>query len=179
MLVTNFELPFSHETLLLPDWTYFCLNLIFCMYCEDLIYHWTHRILHSPMLYQGVHKVHHQYSDTVGLSTEYTHPLDYFFTGVVPSALACAVLGPHMHITTVLSFTVLRVWETMDLHCGYEFPWSPFRLLPFASSAEYHDFHHSHNVGNYSSMFSFWDTIHGKNCDFFEHIENKKDMKAL
>jgi sterol desaturase/sphingolipid hydroxylase (fatty acid hydroxylase superfamily) len=98
---------------------------------------------------------------------------------VVPSALACAVLGPHMHITTVLSFTVLRVWETMDLHCGYEFPWSPFRLLPFASSAEYHDFHHSHNVGNYSSMFSFWDTIYGKNIDFFEHLENAKDKKAL
>ena len=163
MCATNFELPFAIDPTELPDCRFFALNILFCMYCEDLFYHWTHRILHYPFIYQKIHKVHHQFTDTVGLATEYTHPLDYFFTGVIPSALACAVLGRHMHFTTVLSFTFLRVWETMDLHCGYEMPWSPFRILPFASSAEYHDFHHSHNVGNYSSMFSFWDTIYGKN----------------
>ena len=34
---------------------------------------------------------------------------------------------------------------------GFEFPWSPFRLLPFSASATYHDYHHSHNRGNFSS----------------------------
>mmetsp|Transcript_15276 Transcript_15276/g.14836 ORF Transcript_15276/g.14836 Transcript_15276/m.14836 type:complete len:102 (-) Transcript_15276:78-383(-) len=68
-----------------------------------------------------------------------------------------------MHFWTYLMWNVVRLLETIDGHCGYEFSWSPFRLIPFASSSQYHSFHHSHNVGNYSSFFSFWDTFYGTN----------------
>jgi sterol desaturase/sphingolipid hydroxylase (fatty acid hydroxylase superfamily) len=53
--------------------------------------------------------------------------------------------------------------ETVDGHCGYEFSWSPYRMLPFSSSAEYHNFHLSHNVGNYSGVSMYWDAICGTN----------------
>jgi sterol desaturase/sphingolipid hydroxylase (fatty acid hydroxylase superfamily) len=174
MALNGYVLPFGFKTDDIPDWKRFGLNMIFCMYCEDMIYHWTHRFLHTGPIYTSIHKVHHEFSDTVGLATEYTHPLDYFFTGILPSSLSCALLGPSMHFTSVLSFTFLRVWETFDLHCGFETPWSPYRLLPFASSAEYHDFHHSHNLGNFSSMFSLWDTIYAKNTRYFEYYRNNR-----
>jgi sterol desaturase/sphingolipid hydroxylase (fatty acid hydroxylase superfamily) len=29
------------------------------------------------------------------------------------------------------------------VQCGYEFPWSPYRLLPFSGSSTAHDYHHS------------------------------------
>lgn len=61
----------------------------------------------------------------------------------------------------------MRVAETIDGHCGYEFSWSPYRLLPLSGSSEYHNFHHSHNVGNYASFFSYWDSLFGTNKDFF------------
>ena len=178
MAVNGYVMPFAFSAEEIPDWRTFAVNMIFCMYAEDMIYHWTHRILHWGPIYVYIHKVHHQFQDTVGIATEYTHPFDYFFTGMLPSALACAILGPNMHFTSVLSFTFLRVWETFDLHCGFETPWSPYRVLPFASSAEYHDFHHSHNVGNYSSMFSIWDTVYGKNRAFFEYYQAKKNKSA-
>ena len=57
----------------------------------------------------------------------------------------------------------MRIGETIDGHSGYEFSWSPFRLLPFSSSAESHNYHHSHNDGNYGSFFILWDTIMGSN----------------
>ena len=37
----------------------------------------------------------------------------------------------------------MRTLETIDGHSGYEFSWSPYRLLPFSGSSEYHNFHHA------------------------------------
>mmetsp|Transcript_19879 Transcript_19879/g.22515 ORF Transcript_19879/g.22515 Transcript_19879/m.22515 type:complete len:87 (+) Transcript_19879:1080-1340(+) len=80
-----------------------------------------------------------------------------------------------MHMVTVLSWIFIRVAEGFDGHSGYEFPWSPFRLLPFSSAEEYHDFHHSHNIGNFSSFFTHWDTLFGTNKEFYRYLEKTKD----
>jgi len=55
----------------------------------------------------------------------------------------------------------IRLTETYDAHSGYDFPWQPWKLLPFQGGADRHDFHHSHNVGNYGAFFTFWDWIGG------------------
>ena len=75
----------------------------------------------------------------------------------------------------------IRVWDIVDAHrcalsviapkhtvtsnyfpcSGYDFPWVPRRLLPFASSADAHDAHHSLNTGNYGSMFVHLDKLFG------------------
>lgn len=39
-------------------------------------------------------------------------------------------------------------------------------FLPGKLDPEYHDFHHSHNVGNFGSMFGFWDTIMNTNKEY-------------
>ena len=78
-----------------------------------------------------------------------------------------------MHMGTLIIWVILRMFETVDGHSGYEFSWSPFRLLPlsgilykilifnfnFKGSANYHSYHHTHNIGNYGSFFTIWDTI--------------------
>jgi methylsterol monooxygenase/4-alpha-methyl-delta7-sterol-4alpha-methyl oxidase len=68
--------------------------------------------------------------------------------------------------------------ETCDGHCGYEFSWSPFRLLPLSGSSNYHNYHHSKNVGNYGSFFTLWDTICGTNKTYFRFLA-KKEKKEL
>lgn len=30
-------------------------------------------------------------------------------------------------------YVVWRIWGAFDVHCGYELPWSPHRILPFSS----------------------------------------------
>merc|ERR1711974_112076 len=64
--------------------------------------------------------------------------------------------------------------ETCDGHCGYEFSWSPFRLLPLSGSSTYHNFHHRINVGNYGSFFTIWDTLCGTNKQYFKHLAKKE-----
>jgi sterol desaturase/sphingolipid hydroxylase (fatty acid hydroxylase superfamily) len=71
----------------------------------------------------------------------------------------------------------IRLVETHDGHSGYEFPWSVFRLLPFGSDATYHDFHHTKNVGNYSSLMTVWDTIFDSNTQYWESYPEGKMAK--
>jgi sterol desaturase/sphingolipid hydroxylase (fatty acid hydroxylase superfamily) len=54
-----------------------------------------------------------------------------------------------------------------------------FRLLPMSGSAEYHNFHHSHNVGNYASFFTIWDTVFGSNKYYFEYKSRKEREEYL
>jgi len=61
--------------------------------------------------------------------------------------------------------------SSIDDHSGYNFPWSPYTILPFATNAEYHDYHHSHgNNGNYSGNYSTLDNLLGNNKKFYEYV---------
>lgn len=77
------------------------------------------------------------------------------------------LLGKQMHLITFWLWVFARVGESVDGHGGYEFSWSPYRILPLSGSANYHDFHHSANVGNYCSLFTFWDTVFKTNSDYW------------
>lgn len=95
--------------------------------------------------------------------------------------MAFYLLGSSMHASTLMTLLVIRVFETHDGHSGYEFPWSPFRLIPFGAGATYHDFHHSKNVGNYGSFMTVWDTIFNTNKDYYaaEIAQKEKNLEKM
>ena len=128
-------------------------TLLFCMICEDTTFYFSHRFLHLNWVYPHVHKMHHEYKHTVGIASEYCHPAEFAIGNLLPTSIGPLILGPRMHILTVFAWYALRVGETLDGHCGYDFSFSPYRLIPFSGSASYHDYHHSQNVGNYGSFF--------------------------
>jgi sterol desaturase/sphingolipid hydroxylase (fatty acid hydroxylase superfamily) len=148
-------------------------SIFFFMVCEDFTFYWCHRLLHYGPFYRHVHKMHHTFKTTVGIAAEYTHPIEFVLGNMLPCAVGPAILGPRAHIITIFAWYTIRFGETLDGHCGYEFSWSPFRLIPFSGSADYHDFHHSANIGNYSSFFCIWDTVFGTNKDYYKHLEER------
>ena len=158
----------------LPDAATLALTITFFMIMEDFTFYWAHRFLHWRVIYPYIHKMHHTYSTTVGIAAEYAHPVEFLLGNMLPSSAGAIILGPNVHLLTVLAWYVVRFGETLDGHCGYEFSWSPFRLIPFSGSAEYHDFHHSANVGNYGSFFSIWDSVFGTNSAFYEHLKERE-----
>ena len=72
---------------------------------------------------------------------------------------------------TLLIYGILRRIETNDDHCGYEFPWSIYRVMPFGTDATYHNFHHTKNLGNYSSFMTVWDTVFNSNAEYYESLK--------
>ena len=154
-------------------------QITFFMFCEDFCFYWVHRILHQKSLYPYIHKIHHEYNNPISISAEYAHPLEFFIANILPTAMGAKVLGSRVHLATYMLWGTLRIFETIDGHCGYEFSWSPYRLFPLSGSANYHNYHHTHNVGNYGSFFMIWDVLMGTNKSYFNYLSKKEKDLAL
>ncbi|KAK3715861.1 C-4 sterol methyl oxidase [Vermiconidia calcicola] len=126
---------------------------------EDTWHYWMHRALHWGPLYKNIHKIHHQYSAPFGMAAEYASPIEVMFLGlgtVCGPILYCAVTGD-LHVLTMYAWIVLRLFQAIDAHSGYDLPFSLHHLFPYWAGADYHDVHHEKFIGNYSSSFRWWD----------------------
>ncbi|KAG9192904.1 hypothetical protein G6011_11638 [Alternaria panax] len=129
---------------------------------EDAWHYWTHRAMHaSSFLYKNVHKIHHQYSAPFGLAAEYASPIEVMVLGfgTVGVPIVFCAITKDLHILTMYTWIVFRLFQAIDAHSGYEFPWSLHHFLPFWAGAEHHDVHHEKFIGNYASSFRWWDFV--------------------
>ena len=147
---------------------------------EDFFHFLAHQALHYGPLYRHIHKIHHKYSAPFGLAAEYAHPAEVFILG------AGTILGPllycfftqNLHIITVYVWIVLRLFQAIDAHSGYDFPWSLHNIVPFWSGAEHHDFHHMAFTNNFSTSFRWWDWAFGTDTKYREYRAKVKAAKA-
>jgi methylsterol monooxygenase/4-alpha-methyl-delta7-sterol-4alpha-methyl oxidase len=109
----------------------------------------------------------------VCISSEYAHPIEYIVGNLLPVYAGSLILGKNLHCISFALWTIVRISESHDTHSGYEFTWSPFRLIPFQTTTSYHEYHHSRNIGNYSTFFTIWDTVFGSNVEFYKFLKNK------
>lgn len=169
-LADHYGLVDYHDTSMetLPDTQTLMLTMAFFMLTEDFTFYWMHRFLHWRVIYPYFHKMHHEHKVTTGIAGEYTHPVEYVLANMVPVSVGPGILAGRCHLTTVVAWYIFRYLENLDGHCGFDFSFSPFRLLPLSSGGSYHDFHHAVNVGNYASIFSIWDSVCGTNRDFYQ-----------
>ncbi|KAJ1926297.1 C-4 sterol methyl oxidase [Tieghemiomyces parasiticus] len=155
------EVPF-------PAWTQMALQIAIFMVFEDAFHYWSHRALHYGPLYRYIHKQHHEFSAPFGLTAEYAHPLEILILGMgtIGGPLLWVLATGDLHIFTVLAWIVVRLFQTVDSHSGYDFPWSLRHWLPFWSGAEHHDYHHMAFVNNYSTSFRWWDYLCGTDLKY-------------
>eukprot|EP00246_Nothoceros_aenigmaticus_P004633 TRINITY_DN16245_c0_g1_i1.p1 TRINITY_DN16245_c0_g1~~TRINITY_DN16245_c0_g1_i1.p1 ORF type:complete len:246 (-),score=35.19 TRINITY_DN16245_c0_g1_i1:285-1022(-) len=149
------------SSLPLPSWHTICFQIVAYFILEDFIFYWGHRLLHTKWLYQHIHCVHHEYATPFGLTSEYAHPAEILFLGFA-TIFGPAITGPHL--LTLWLWMSIRVLETVEAHCGYDFPWSLSRFLPIYGGADFHDYHHRllyTKSGNYASTFTYMDWLFG------------------
>lgn len=77
-------------------------------------------------------------------AAEYAHPLEVLIlgAGTIGGPLLYCLARPDLHIFTVYCWVTLRLFQAVDAHSGYDFPWSLNKIIPFWSGADHHDFHH-------------------------------------
>ena len=127
---------------------FFCANLF-----TEVCFYATHRTFHEiPWLYRFAHKKHHQYVGSIGFAAEYAHPLEMILGNQFSTAGYFLASAVHPFIWFV--WLAWRLSETYESHSGYCFRGSwPERYLGLTNGnrAEFHDFHHTDNRGNYGS----------------------------
>ncbi|XP_029376977.1 cholesterol 25-hydroxylase-like protein [Echeneis naucrates] len=136
-------------------------DVLACLLLFDMQYFFWHLLHHKVnRLYHIFHKEHHFYTATFSLATEDTsfwELLTLSFFATLNSALL------NCHPLTEMLFFVINMYLSVEAHSGYEFPWSPHRLVPFGlyGGAQHHDLHHLKFKVNYAPYFTHWDRLFG------------------
>lgn len=171
--MTTWQVPF-------PSWKTQLPQIAFFFVFEDMCHFFAHQALHYGPLYRHIHKLHHKYSAPFGLAAEYAHPAEVFILGtgtIMGPLLWCYFLG-NLHIITVYAWITLRLFQAIDAHSGYDFPWSLQRIIPFWSGADHHDFHHMAFTNNYSTSFRWFDRAFGTDDKYRAYRKRMDAAKA-
>lgn len=145
----------------LPSASEMFWQLLVYVLVEDYTNYWVHRMLHSKWGYEKIHRIHHEYTAPTGYAASYAHWAEILILGF-PSLLGPMIVPGHM--ITLWLWMILRQMEVIETHCGYDFPWTPSKYIPFYGGAEYHDYHHfvgGKSQSNFASVFTYCDYIYG------------------
>jgi len=165
-----------------PKWTTMAAQIALFFVLEDTWHYWAHRTMHVyPILYKRIHKLHHKFSAPFGLAAEYAHPVEIFVLGIGTIGgplLWCWLSNGNLHLVTMYLWIILRLFQAVDAHSGYDFPLSLRHFVPFWAGADHHDFHHMNFLGCYSTSFRWWDSMMKTDVSYHNYSEKKAAARA-
>jgi methylsterol monooxygenase len=120
---------------------------------EEVIFYYSHRLMHVPFLYKRIHKLHHEFKSPVALAAGYAHPIEELISNLLPLFLPAVVMNSH--IVTYWLIVTVGIVTTLYDHSGYAIPWIPLGIHPF-----FHDYHHESFRYNFG-VLGLLDWFHG------------------
>jgi len=144
----------------------FILYLIVFRIFADVWFYTIHRCFHTQLLYP-LHKVHHEYRESISFSAFYAHPIENIMANL------CLVLIP-MHILTP-SHTFLHLWFLISVAQSILSHAGDIDLY-FIKIPCVHEYHHKYlhcNYGNGCFMDRLMRTTH---ADFFRHRQRYRQL---
>lgn len=150
------------------SWAYYIATTVFVILFHDTYFYWVHRLMHHPLLYERVHKVHHLSKDPTPWASFAFHPLEAFLEiGFVP----ILVFTLPLHYTSLIILSLWQIVFNVMGHLGYElFPAGALQhpLLKWLNTSTNHNMHHKYVRCNYGLYFNVWDRLMGTNHPKYE-----------
>jgi Delta7-sterol 5-desaturase len=140
-------------------WVYFVLSILIMILLHDAWFFFTHRLMHHPILFKHIHKVHHQSTDPSPFAAFSFHPLEAIVEA--GAYIIFSFLFP-VHLFALLGWQLIQMTLNVIGHLGYEIYPKGFNthwLFRWKTPSTHHNMHHSKFNGNYGLYFTWWDRI--------------------
>ncbi|MBL8020235.1 MAG: sterol desaturase family protein [Leptospirales bacterium] len=149
-------------------WVYFVSSIVIMIILHDGYFYWTHRLMHSRILFKTFHRIHHLSRTPSPLAAYAFSP----FEALVQLAIfPMIVFVIPAHPIALFIFPTWMILRNVLGHSGYEFFPAWFATTPVVRSlttAVHHDMHHDTMRGNYGLYFRFWDRMMGTENPLYE-----------
>jgi Delta7-sterol 5-desaturase len=151
-------------------WAWWWASLLLIVLAHDAWFYWTHRALHHPRWFGGVHGRHHASRHPTPWAAYAFHPLEALVQALF---LPLWLLLVPTHTAVVGLFLLHMIVRNAVGHCAHELlPWRSTRrgLLRWITPVSHHHFHHARNRGNFGLYFTWWDRWCGtEDAEYLRH----------
>uniref|UniRef100_H2YNX0 Fatty acid hydroxylase domain-containing protein n=1 Tax=Ciona savignyi TaxID=51511 RepID=H2YNX0_CIOSA len=141
----------------LPTFSKFLQHMTLFVVLQEIGFYYLHRLMHQPVFYKNIHKVHHEWTAPISLAVVYVHPIEHIVINMVPILWSPIIIGAH--ISTTWAWYVMATYVSTVHHSGYHFPFMPSP----------HSFHSASTVDSFTQCFGvlgILDWIHDTSKDF-------------
>lgn len=142
---------------------YFWFSVVAMILIHDAWFYWTHRLLHTKLLYSKVHRIHHLSHNPTPWAAFAFHPVEAFIQAMV---LPIAAIFLPMHPLTVIFWMLYMTGMNVFGHLGFElFPhwFLRSRFSNWHNTGVHHNMHHRCVSSNFGLYFNLWDQWFGTN----------------
>jgi len=146
LLARQLRLPRSFHAV---SWPVLVYQVGVLLLVEEVLFYYTHRLLHHPLLFRAIHSVHHSYTAPVAIAATHCHLVEHVASNLLP--MLAGVLLAHANWWLYMGWCGLAVVNTVCVHSGYG--WWPLM-------AANHDRHHSTNKCAFGAL-GVLDWLHG------------------
>lgn len=69
-----------------PSISRFVFEWIIFILTREILFYYSHRLLHHRYIYKHIHKQHHEWQTPISIAAIYCHPLEHILSNVIPVA---------------------------------------------------------------------------------------------
>jgi sterol desaturase/sphingolipid hydroxylase (fatty acid hydroxylase superfamily) len=152
-------------------WPYLVLTILLVFFAHDTAFYWSHRLMHHPLLFERVHRVHHESVDPTPFATSAFHPFEVVVEGLAALAPIAVYMVMPWHVSVPVIWGIGQILFNVIGHGGFEiYPrnWLRWPLARWKTPALHHYMHHQRVGGNYGLYFRIWDRLCGTEFKDFE-----------
>lgn len=116
----------------IPSLTTIVIQVAGCILIREVVFYYSHRLLHTRLFYERHHKKHHQWTAPIAVSAQYADEIEHLFSNLAPVMIPVGLFGCNL-VTTMIFFVHVNL-RTLNDHSGYNFP--------YYYNSKRHDHHH-------------------------------------